>query len=246
MSEKVYSSLIATDGFGAQYQRIIQTFIFCKIHNLKFVYNKFGLVEHIQHANYIQNLEQLINLQNNITNINNQMNVTHIDYGSIIMPFFEKNIDFCCESEHMQFIKKCFWQNKNKKFFNNGKINVAIHIRRENPIDRGMAGERATTPNLYYLNIINHIRNKYADKNMQFHIYSQGNQSNFKEFKNEDTTLYLDHDLIETFFGMVSADILITSPSSFSYVAALISDGEIYYKPFWHAPKKSWIICKKT
>lgn len=34
------------------------------------------------------------------------------------------------------------------------------------------------------------------------------------------------------------ADILIISPSSLSYVAALISDGEIYYKPFWHKPRK--------
>jgi hypothetical protein len=142
----------------------------------------------------------------------------------------------------MQFIKKCFWENKNKNFFNNGRINVAVHIRRENPNDNGLAGERATTPNSYYLNIMNHIRRKYANKtNILFHIYSQGNEIFFKEFDNKDTILYLDHDLKESFFGMVSADILITSPSSLSYVAALISDGEIYYKPFWHAPKKSWI-----
>ena len=240
MSEKLYSSKVATDGFGAQYQRVLQTYIFCKMNNLNFVYNQFNLVEHIPNANYIDNLEQLINLKPNLTNINNQMDVAYIDYGTV-MPFFEKNIDSCCESEHMEFIKKCFWENKKKKWFNNDKLNVAVHIRRENPIDKGMAGERATTPNSYYLNLINHIRSKYADKNVQFHIYSQGNQSNFKEFENEDTILYLDHDLIESFFGMVSADILIMSPSSLSYVAGLISDGEIYYKPFWHAPKKSWI-----
>jgi hypothetical protein len=242
MSEKVYTSVVSTDGFGAQYQRVLQTYIYCKMNNLNFVYNKFNLVEHVPNANYIKTLELLINLNTNITNINNQMNVTNIDYVLTIMPFFEKNIDSCCESEHMQFIKKCFWENKNKNWFNNGKLNVAVHIRRENPIDNGYAGERATTPNSYYLNIMNHIRIKYADKNVQFHIYSQGNQSNFKEFVNKDTILYLDHDLIETFFGMVSANIFIMSPSSFSYAAALISDGEIYYKPFWHNPKKTWII----
>lgn len=243
MSEKVYSSIISTDGFGAQYQRVLQTYIFCKIHNLIFVYNNFDLVEHVPNndAKYINSLEQLINLKNNIPNLKSQMNVTHIDYMSIIMPFFEKNIDYCCESEHMQFIKKCFWENKNKNWFNNGKMNVAVHIRRENPIDKGMAGERATTPNSYYLNIINHIRKKYADKKLLFHIYSQGNPIFFKDFENEDTVLYLDHDLIESFFGMVSADIFIMSPSSLSYSAALISDGEIYYKPFWHAPQKAWI-----
>lgn len=244
----VFSHVISTDGFGAQYQRIIQTYIFCKIHNLNFVYNKFNIVEHIHNndANYINSLENLINLRNNITNLNNKMNVTHIDYSLTIMPFFEKNIDYCCESEHMEFIKKCFWENKNKNFFNNNNFNVAIHIRRENPIDKGSAGERATTPNSYYLNIIDNIRNKYTEKNLLFHIYSQGSLINFKEFENKDTILYLDSDLIESFFGMVSADILVTSPSSLSYVAALISNGEIYYKPFWHAPKKSWIIHKIT
>ena len=40
---------------------------------------------------------------------------------------------------------------------------------------------------------------------------------------------------------MVSAEILVTSPSSLSYIAALISDGEIYYKKFWHNPRKNWI-----
>jgi hypothetical protein len=245
MSEKVYSSNLATDGFGAQYQRVLQTYIFCKMNNLNFVYNQFNLVEHVPNAKYIDNLEHLINLKSNITNINNQMDVTYIDYGKV-MPFFEKNIDLCCQSEHMQFLKKCFWENKNKKCFNNDNLNVAVHIRRENPIDRGSAGERATTPNSYYLNIMNRIRKKYANKKVLFHIYSQGNQTNFKEFKNEDTVLYLDHDLIESFFGMVSADVLVMSPSSFSYAAAMISDGEIYYKPFWHVPKKSWIIHKTT
>ena len=198
MSEKLYSSNVATDGFGAQYQRVLQTYIFCKINNLNFVYNQFNLVEHIPNSNYIDNLEQLINLKNNITNINNKMDITYIDYGKV-MPFFEKNIDACCKSEHMQFIKKCFWENKNKKWLNNGRMNVAVHIRRENPIDRGSAGERATTPNSYYLNIMNHIRTKYANKNVLFHIYSQGDKKNFKELENKDTVFYLDHDLIETF-----------------------------------------------
>ena len=139
----------------------------------------------------------------------------------------------------MTFIKNCFWKNKNKNFYNNN-INIAVHIRRENIEDRGLAGDRATTPNNYYLNIMNRIREKH--KNALFHIYSQGELINFQELIKDDVIFYLNHDIINTFIGMVSANILVISPSSFSYVAALISDGEIYYKPFWHKPRKSWII----
>ena len=72
-----------------------------------------------------------------------------------VMPYFESSIDTCCESTHMQFIKDCFWENKKRDYYQNDKINVAIHIRRENTHDKGQAGERATTPNGYYLYIMN-------------------------------------------------------------------------------------------
>lgn len=243
---KYYTSLVSSDGFGAQFQKIIQTYIYCKIHQLNFAYRPLEFVEHNYDNDntYKDRLENLMNLKPNIININSNMEVQDLDFGSIVMEYVEKNIDACCESEHMQFIKECFWQNKNKKYFNNDKINVVIHIRRGNLHDKGQAGERITTPNSYYLNIMNKIREKYNEKDIIFHIYSQGDLESFKcfESENKDVILYLNSDLIESFIGMVSANILVTSPSSLSYVAALISDGEIYYKQFWHNPRKNWLV----
>lgn len=242
---KYYTSIKSRDGFGAQYQRIIQTYIYCKIHNLNFAYSNFEYVEHNydDDKNYTIKLENLINLKNNLLNVDNIENCEYLDYGTIVMPFFEKNIDICCDSEHMKFIKECYWQNKNKDYYNNNKINVAIHIRRENLHDKGQAGERVTTPNSYYLNIMNCIREKYKNSNKEvlFHIYSQGKIDDFKDLENCDVNFHINFDVIESFIGMVSAEILVISPSSLSYVAALISDGEIYYKPFWHNPRREWI-----
>ena len=171
------------------------------------------------------------------------MNVEQLDYGSIVMKYFESNIDSCCESNDMKFIKDCFWENKKRDYFQNDKINIAIHIRRENSHDKGLAGDRATTPNSYYLNIMNKIRDKYktSNKKLLFHIYSQGVITKFIDLANSDVKFYLDYDICESFTGMVSAEILVTSPSSLSYIAALISDGEIYYKKFWHNPRKNCI-----
>jgi hypothetical protein len=257
MLNKFYTNISANDGFGSQYQKIIQTYIFCKMHNLNFVYSPLDFVEHnyTNDTDYNKKLEDLMNLKNiitnlknNITNLNQNMNVEQLDYGSIVMKYFEANIDSCCESNHMKFIKDCFWENKKKDFFQNDKINVAIHIRRENTHDKGLAGPRATTHNIYYLNIMNKIRDKYnkssTNKELLFHIYSQGEIIQFQDLANSDVKFYLNYDICESFIGMVSSEILVTSPSSLSYVAALISDGEIYYKRFWHNPRKNWIIYK--
>jgi hypothetical protein len=243
---KYYTNINYRDGFGSQYQKIIQTYIYCKLNNLNFAYEPLQFIEHNydNDIEYNNKIENLINLKNNIINLNTNMGIIRLDYMTIVMPFFENNIDECCKSEHMNFIKNCFWENKDKSrnFFNNNKFNVAIHIRRENNIDKGLAGDRVTTPNSYYLNIMNIIREKYKDKEILFHIYSQGNILNFKDFANSDVYFHINDDIIDNFICMVAADILVISPSSLSYVAALISDGEIYYKQFWHNPKNDWIV----
>jgi hypothetical protein len=161
-----YTNEVTTDGFGAQYQKIIQTYIFCKLHNLNFLYNPFSSVEHNydNDIHYINKIENLINLKNNMINVNHQSNVIKIPYSNI-RNFLDNNVDLCCDSPYMNFIKQCFWSNKDKNFFNNDKLNVAVHIRRENYVDKGLAGDRVTTPNSYYLNVMNYINNKYKDNN---------------------------------------------------------------------------------
>ena len=239
-----YTSISQDDGFGSQYQKRIQTYIYCKQHNLKFLYRPFENVAHNYDSeqNFIDKLKKILNLKNNIKNINN-MKINTIDFGSIVMKYCDQNIDKVCDSEHMQYIKECFWKNKERDYFKNKKINIAIHIRRENNHDKGQAGLRIITPNDYYLNIMNIIRKKYTDRDLQFHIYSQGNINNFNILNNKDVIFHLDEDICKTFIELVAADILVTSPSSLSYVAALLSDSsEIYYKNFWHNPRKDWII----
>lgn len=239
-----YTIATTTDGFGAQYQKIVETYIYCKMNDLNFLYKPFYTVDHNYEndINYTNKIEELVNLKNNIENINNKNNICKLDYNSIVRPFFEKNIDILCNTEHMEFIKKCYWGNKDKFCSKNDTLNVSIHIRRENPHDRGQAGARTTTPNSYYLNVMNHIREKYKDKKISFSIFSQGNINKFKELENVDVKFYLNYDVFETFKMLVSSNILVTSPSSFSYVAALITDGEVYYKKFWHPPRKHWIV----
>jgi len=232
------------DGFGAQYQRIIQGYIYCRMNGTPFAYKPFDKVEHNDGLPDFNNrLEHLVNLKDKITTVSGGMNIKELAYDPFIRNFFEPNIDACCNSEHMAFIKRCFWENKPRDFFANGKKNIAVHIRRANIHDRGQAGARASTPNQYYLQIMDHIRNKYGAEDLQFHVYSQGDARDYADFLRPDVKLYMNTDAIEAFIGMVAADVLVISPSSFSYTAALLSDGEVYYKPFWHNPRSGWILC---
>lgn len=49
-------------------------------------------------------------------------------------------------------------------------------------------------------------------------------------------------DPIESLKGMATADALIISRSSFSYLAALFSKGIVIYFPLWHQPLKEWLV----
>ncbi len=192
---KLFSSIISADGFGAQYQRIITTYIFCKSNNLPFVYSPFKTIEHNYNncPSFNEKKEELINLKKNITNVtkDNERFVTYLKFGEVVNPIFEKNIDVACHGEHMAFIKKCFWENKERDVFKNGKMNVAIHIRRNNEHDNGRAGDRVTVTDAYFLNVMNKIRTKYHNKNLLFHIFSQGTPENFNNFKNYYVIFYI-------------------------------------------------------
>lgn len=239
-----YTSLKSSDGFGAQYQRIIQTYIYCKLTGLQFVYTPFDKIEHNYNNDptFVNQKEEIVNLYNKLTLLNGNM-AKEIDYGSIVMRWFEHNIDIACDSQHMSFIKKCFWENKDRDVYKNNKKNIAVHVRRSNSHDQGLAGERVTTPDEYYLNVMNNIRQQHQGSDLQFHIYSQGKVEDFAKYNGDDVELHINEDIDVSFVCMVGADILVTSPSSLSYVAALISDGEIYFKRFWHKSRNNWIIC---
>jgi len=54
---------------------------------------------------------------------------------------------------------------------------------------------------------------------------------------------YINGDPIETLRNMATADGLILSRSSYSYVAAILSEkGIVIYHPFWHSPLNEWMI----
>ena len=96
------------------------------------------------------------------------------------------------------------------------------------------------TSNSYYNKIIKFLNYKYPTYNIV--IFSEGSIKDFNELKGKNLSFKLNKSIEETFHSLVSAKILVTAKSSFSYSAAILNSNEIYYINFWHKPLKSWKI----
>ena len=244
------------DGFGSQYQHIISTLLICYKNNYEFIYTPIRKMEHNYNGenDFIERVEKAMNLKPHFSLVNEDTTEEQLReqgirvYDMDAKYVIDNHIHEYATPEALQPIKTMFWANKNREkalIFQNEDTSVkhvAVHIRRPNAHDNRLLG--SDTPDDYYLGVIQRIRETY-DFPMQFHIYSQGDLSMFSRYIAPDTVFHLNEDLISTFVAFVAADILVTSFSSYSYIAAFLSDGIIYYHPFWHPPMKHWMVCER-
>lgn len=244
---KYITSAPRTDGFGAQFQNIIIDILYTyNATTNQYVFPNIASFEH-NYTNDHGFTNRLIRYMNLRDHFSIKSSDTIHTYSSFVSnyPYFENNITQLLTSPTMNLIKSLFYADKNTPF-DTAFYNVAVHIRRDNKCDSRFSG---ITSDEYYLNIIKYIRaNHGADKKpLRFHIYSQCNdmasETSCKEkFTHTDTEFHLNGDVLPTFHGMVFADALVTSASSYSYCAAFLSNGVIYYKKFWHKPANNWIV----
>jgi hypothetical protein len=239
-----YTSVQRCDGFGASFQNVLFDILYTEHHKGTYVFTPRLSIEHNYHnkPNFAEDLNDFMNLQNEFKFPEDGDKSAICSHAcGATYHFVEANRDTLFKSETMAKIKKCFFANKTSPFDNN-RVHVAVHIRRPNLID-GIIEGRTDAPDSYFSNIIDTIRRENETKPISFHIYSQGACERFIAFTSDDIELHLDESIQDTFTGLVHADILVTSASSFSYTAALLTRGVVYYKPFWHPPLDAWIVC---
>ena len=262
----LFTNCIRKDGFGAQYQTMIASIIYSNVHPQgEYIYSKPDL--ETVYETEADNLHQIMNLESSFRNIyslseEEKNKIQVLDIGHIYN-FFEFNIDICLQSNYMNNIRNLYSIN-NKNQYTGGPdgINVAIHIRRcsthknidiqahHDGIDiKNSKVELLSTlsnrflPDSYYLDIIQKIKlDPQYTKPLRFYIFSEGKKEDFEQFAGvKGIKLCLNESVSDTFSNLVHADILVTSPSSFSYVAALLSTGIVYAKTFWHRNASHWI-----
>jgi hypothetical protein len=244
-----YTTQYRNDGFGAQFQNIIFDILYTYANdNAKNTY-VFPNIDRFEHnynndPDYTNRLIRYMNLKDHFGGGGGGFHLGTIHrYTTDVYSHVEDNISKLITSETMKLIKSLFYADKSTPF-DTRYHNVAVHVRRPNPHDCRVEG--TNDADSYYLNVIRYIRKNHTSdgKPLRFHIYSQGDAEAYDEYmkNNDDTVLDINEDVLLTFHSLVFADTLVTSASSFSYTAALLSNGAIYYKDFWHKPADSWIV----
>ena len=272
--KRYFSTIPFDDGFGAQFQRFIWTCIYAEEYEQsEFVYRTPKQIAHnyTDDPQFITKLEELMNMKPHYLNYDDacasNIEILTPDFYDIFN-YVEKHIDICMKSKSMERIKDHYWQNKNRtrerlRLYriqsppapaSDTTHHLAVHIRRPNCDDtRPNGGEEYT--NEYYIRSLLMIRETYLNRDsknrIQYHIYSQGTEDKFADICNHpvigcDVMMHLNDTNEDTFLGMTMADILVTSASSYSYTAAFLCDGDIYYTDFWHKPCSWWNKLEKV
>ena len=241
-----------SDGFGAQFQNILVDILYTyNITADQYIFPNIASFEHnyTNDSGFTERLVRYMNLRDYFSLKSGSDISANIQYYSISnYNYVENNLTQLLASPTMNVIKTLFYADK-KTPYDTTFYNVAVHVRRHNKEDNRIDG--TNTPDEYYLNVMKYIRANHSHSNtekpLRFHIYSQcgdaETEAAFKEkFTSNDTEFHLNGDVIPTFHGMVFGDALVTSASSYSYCAAMLNNGVIYYKRFWHKPADFWLI----
>lgn len=247
------------DGFGAKFQHIIFGIIYAEMNNKTYIHRPISKMAHNydNNPNFINEMEELINIKNHYKTTIQEANVKLVDFWTLynfitadekLQPSTIKFNHCLQQSNALEKIKTIFWENKTNPYkTQDTTINVAVHIRRPNNQDDRLEG--ADTPDEYYLNLINQIRDKHIrhpqEKTIIFHIFSQ-NTIDRTKYDADDIILHIDEDIKSTFISLIAADILVTSKSALSYCAGLLTNGKVYFLPFTtstlNPAKKDWVI----
>jgi hypothetical protein len=130
----------------------------------------------------------------------------------------------------------------NKRPRTQQNFTVCIHIRRGDvTLDRY---PNTYTPTSLIANTLAVIRAQLERRRLAYRVcvLSQGAPGDFAELVAPDTDFFLDADPIWSMQQAIDADVFIMAKSSFSYVAALLSEGIKICAPDGYAPMPEWLV----
>lgn len=143
-------------------------------------------------------------------------------------------------------------------------VRVAVHVRRGDVLASAATAARRLLPNAYFARICKLLQRIFFELRVAdyvFEIHTERATRNVTVAKGltlaprenelaelealKSAQLFVNADPVDAFMSMATADILVLSHSSFSYLAGMLHDpgaGLVIYHPFWHEPRPDWFI----
>ncbi len=257
------------EGVGAQYQRIIALLGIAKIHNLKFLHKMITVghnynndpswnekwdtlfnIKTLTEEQYPPNHEIIYSKRLTMQDLKTIVNTENRIF-SISLPFDivdrVPNIYYKIVQDDIRRLYQESNKNRTLHLFKKNRTNIAIHIRVINHHDdqceikdfENLEG-RYEIHDYQYIMLISKLQKLYPRADV--HIFSQPNI--YKKYKSltkmDGVQVHINTDAIDTFHHFCSADILVISKSSFSYLAGIYNKNKVLYIPFHHPPLEEW------
>jgi hypothetical protein len=255
------TKLIDTDGFGAQYQKIIGVIALSKKYDCEYVHSTIKEIEHISSVLSVNNYFNICGLYKRVEDISfdKTFNVINNEIESAILSLKQHAINTnenilliinnplgildtttSLYNPIMSELRK-IKQNLELVYFKSTNVNIAVHIRRGD-VNPTIYPYRYT-PTSYFKHIIDRLLKQYPTANICiFTEITDENKDEFLIFTDPAIHIVSGGDALVAFEHLVKADVLVMSKSSFSYIAGLYNEKNVLYTPFWHNPLNHWNI----
>ena len=257
------------DGMGAQAHAIYSAMVYAKVSKSRYLHSSLKRVDHNyeEDNSWEKKIEDYFSFieEKNSSNEDNKvwdqaMIVNLNDLFSMLRFVFlffliskERAVIFKKEHYHeypeifpeeygliAKDIRHQFMSNKRsyKTFSGNKNLFIVCHVRRGDVSEQ--IPKRFTDNDTIEKRILRLVEFlKLHNISYSLHFVSQGKEKDFGALSKYGE-FHLNGSPFIDFYNMVEADVLIMSKSSFSYTAALLSEGIIFYELFWHNPLPNW------
>jgi hypothetical protein len=234
---KYYTIFGKDDGFGAQYQSIMSGIAYCEYNNYIYYHTPFKTIGHNVDVDKLNNFIGI----NNDNLLKNNIYPKEDELKNMIVEPISHSVTFCKDpniyyTDKVKKILRDYYYSTEKPKIDN--IDIAIHIRRGD-VNLQYEYKGRYTENDIYKKIIKALKSKYPSYSIT--IFSEGNISDFSDLKLLNSQFKLNTDICETYHSLVTAKILVTAKSSFSYSSAILNENIVYYQNFWHNQLDNWL-----
>jgi hypothetical protein len=240
---RITSRGFSGEGAGSQARTTMLAINFARVLNVPYVHSPFSEISHADRPMelWLRAWEAEFNLGAEEIQAKIPDHDT-IDFAknfwSFIPCFGHQNIYQVFNFTHKRFREK-YYSDKVTRL--NPLLIVGVHVRRgdissDTPEFWTELASIATT--------IAKIKNALDKRTVKYRIlvFSEGAHSEFSDLESLEVELLLNADPVWTMRELIEADILVMAKSSFSYCAAIISDGIKLYEPFGLPPLKGWLV----
>ncbi len=124
--------------------------------------------------------------------------------------------------------------------YDDGRVQIAVHLRRGDVGSSGRFSERFTTDDVM-IGRLRKVVEAVGPDHATVRLFSQGEAADFRAYADLGARLHLDDDVFESFHHFVSSDILFVAKSTFSYLGGVIGGQTCIYEPFWHPGLPGWL-----